>query len=64
MGMVEMKKIAIPLIVMGLAAMVAQAAAVHYLFTETAAGTWEFTAEVSGADTAGTRCGCIRTRLR
>ena len=48
-----MKKIAMTMMVVGLTAMVAQAGAVHYEFTETAPGTWDVTALVTGADTAG-----------
>ncbi len=48
-----MKKIVMTMMVIGLTAMVAQAAAVHYSFDETAPGTWEVSATVTGADTSG-----------
>ena len=48
-----MKKIVMTMMVIALTAMVAQGAAVHYEFTETAPGTWDVTALVTGADTAG-----------
>ena len=51
-----MKKFSIAvttLICIGLFALAAQAAAVHYTFNEPAPGTWEVYVEVTGADTAG-----------
>ena len=48
-----MKKIVMTMMVIGLTAMVAQAAVVHYSFDETAPGTWDVYALVTGADTAG-----------
>jgi hypothetical protein len=41
------------LICIGLSAVLAQAAAVHYTFDETAPGSWDVSVEVTGADTAG-----------
>ena len=40
-------------ICIGLSAVLAQAAAVHYTFDETAPGSWDVYVEVNGADTAG-----------
>ncbi len=51
-----MKKIVMTMLVIGLTAMVAQAAAVHFVFDERVdgtPGTWDVTVEVTGADTAG-----------
>ena len=50
-----MKKIAMTMMVIGLTAMVAQAAAAYayFEFTETDPGTWDVTVEVTGEDTAG-----------
>ena len=48
-----MKKIVMTMMVIGLTAMVAQAATVHFSFDETAPGTWEVNVTVTGADTLG-----------
>ncbi len=48
-----MKKIVMTMMVIGLTAMVAQAAATHFEFNETAPGTWDVLVTVSGADTLG-----------
>ena len=51
-----MKKLGIAVttvICIGLSALLAQAAAVHYSFNETAVGNWEVYVQVTGADTAG-----------
>ena len=48
-----MKKFAMTMMIIGLTAMVAQAAATHFEFNETAPGTWDVLVTVTGADTLG-----------
>lgn len=48
-----MKKTLVTMLVVGLMAVVAQAATVAYTFDETASGTWDVSVLVVGADTAG-----------
>ena len=48
-----MKKFAMTMLVIGLTAMVVQAAAVHYSFDEKVSGSWDVNVTVTGVDTAG-----------